>query len=147
MVSKLMYLGIEWTLTVFRKMKAIPLDIYLNGKYIKFRNVSRRDFIFWVFICLVYPTILELHFIVYSYNTLSKEEDLTNLEMQRILVCLVFAFSVFISLALNIAALIGIKDFGGIVCEGFRTDVDFEGKYKINIPILALFCLWSEFHN
>jgi len=111
-------------------MQAIPLDIYVEGKYIKCRHLCRRDFIFWIFICLVYPTILEIHFIVYSYYTLSKEEDLTNLEMQRILVCLVFAFSVYMSLAMNLAAFIGIKDFGAIISDGFRIDVDFEGKNK-----------------
>jgi len=76
----------------------------------------------------VYPTILEIHFIVYSYNTLSKEEDLTNLEMQRILVCLVFVFSVFMSLPMNLAAFIRIKDFGAIISDGFR--IDEKGKNK-----------------
>jgi len=137
MVTKLMQMGIDCTLKVFRKIKAIPLDIYVDRKYIKCRHVSRRDFIFWIFICLVYPTILEIHFIVYSYNTLSKEEDLTNLEMQRVLVCLVFAFSVFMSLAMNLAILIGINDLGGIICEGFRLDVDFEGE-KIHSKLLLL---------
>jgi len=48
--------------------------------------------------------------------------------MQRILVCLVFAFAVFMRIAMNMALFLGIKDFGGIISEGFRMNADFKGK-------------------
>lgn len=132
----------------FEKFVSIPCVVKMSGQSITMTRLSKRKLIYWFLVAIILQLFIGVHMSAYVFYTLTNFKTLSNLQAQRISVCMVLGTILSLSLFLNLFFHTHFHDCEFLIREGLRIDVSLESKltsYKISQTLILFEKISSNF--